>query len=78
MVFRWYLVVVGGVWPVSSGNFVEFWRISVDFEGFFGFSVVRGAGFGGFAGISVVLQYIRGFLSCFSTLGCQNDNFNGF
>ena len=34
-VFRWYLVVVGGVWPVSPGHFVEFWRIYVDFDGFF-------------------------------------------
>ena len=39
-------MVVGGVWPVSPGNFVKLWRISVDFEGFLRFWVVRGAGFG--------------------------------
>ena len=32
-------MVVGGVWPVSPGHFVKFWRISVDFEGFLRFSV---------------------------------------
>ena len=63
-------MVVGGVWPVSGGNFVEFWRIYADLDGFLGFSVVRGAAPGaGFREIPIVLHrdfaksllYLEGF-----------------
>ena len=79
MVFRWYLVVVGGVWPVSPGIFAKFWRILVDFDGFLRFwggpSEIFGGSGGAPRGPGAGGRDLGGIWLNFGSLFCILDGF---